>query len=176
MLSSRVRLPRAQLSIAAVCTVALAACVGTLEEKTPQQSGGASSSSVDAGGGAAACDDLVPPTQSGKHNPGTACQMCHGAGRGAPTFTLAGTLYDGVGSDVPVAGATIHIVDANGSDVSLTSAENGNFWSSQPIAFPITTYASGCPDRIEMITPVSESGADCNAGGCHVAGFRVHLP
>jgi hypothetical protein len=157
----------AALSIFAACVTA---CVGTMEEKLPIAADG-----PDAGASAGACDPIEAPASDGHHNAGTACQDCHAAGGGAPTFTAAGTVYDGV-AGAPVAGATIHLIDADGNDIALVSAANGNFWTTQAVTFPLTTHASACPDTMPMISPVTESGADCNTGGCHADGFRIHVP
>lgn len=153
-----------------VATLAVAGCVGTMEEKFPIAGAG-----PDGGTASEACDPIEAPGADGHHNPGQACQACHGPGGGAPTFTASGTIYDGI-DGVAVAGATIHLIDADGNDVSMISAANGNFWTTQAVAFPLTTHASACPDTRPMISPVTESGADCNAAGCHGSGFRIHVP
>ena len=148
-----------------------ASCVGTLDEKYPALSG------IDGpDAGAATCDDPINSGHNGEHEQGQPCMPCHAAGGDGPTFTIAGTLYDDLAGSAAVSDAAIHIIDATGKDVALTTAANGNFWSTEPFAFPVLTYASLCPDTHDMISPLDESGGDCNKGGCHVAGFRVALP
>lgn len=121
-----------------------------------------------------ACRDPVATNASGKHNPGTACAGCH-TGMGAPKFTVSGTLYSDAAGTAPVVGATIHVTDATGAQLELTTAQNGNFWTSQTVAYPVRVYASRCPDAVPMVATVASPG-DCNAGGCHGAGNRIHLP
>ena len=147
------------------------ACVGTMEEKDPSA---AAASGVDAG--APVCDDVVATTQSGMHNPGTDCLTCHSQAGSGPEFTVGGTLYDGVNSSAAVVGGSVRVVDADGLELQLISAQNGNFWTREPLVFPITVAGSLCPDTKPMISPVVASGGSCSTGGCHGASFRVHLP
>jgi hypothetical protein len=73
------------------------------------------------------------------------------------------------GGGAPVAGVTITLIDADGNRIDIVSAENGNFWSDQAPAFPVTAYASSCPDVVPMMT-LAEAG-DCNT--CHAAGAAI---
>lgn len=149
------------------------ACVGTMEEKDPVASG---NPGVDAGTSAATCDDTTTTTMSGEHNPGTDCLSCHSQSGSGPEFTIGGTLYDGVNSSSPVVGATIRVTDANGLELKLISAQNGNFWTREALAFPVSVGASECPDTLPMISPVTQAGGSCGMGGCHTDNFRVYLP
>jgi hypothetical protein len=108
---------------------------------------------------------------SGHHNAGLECQGCH-AGGGAPTFSLGGTLYDSLGGSNAIAGATIHVTDANGASLAIVTAANGNFWSTTPLVYPLKVSASLCPSTQPMMGAVA-NGA-CNS--CHGSTFRVHLP
>jgi hypothetical protein len=145
--------------------------------------GGGGSPSHDmaqAGGGggdmAALCDPLASTaglsSPSGHHNAGQECQGCHSGG-GAPTFYIAGTLYDTVNGTTAIAGATIHITDGAGKSVTTISAQNGNFWTTTALTYPIKVSASLCPNTQPMNGSVSGNGA-CN--NCHNSTFRVHLP
>jgi len=145
----------------------LIGCAGSIVE-----TGEAASSVADAGTPGGDCIPEAAANGTGEHNPGTACLQCHGAGQG-PSFTLAGTVYDGLTSDVPRAGVTVLLTDADGVEISMTTSDNGNFWTNQPIAFPVTTSTSSCPTTNPMITAVQSAGADCNSAGCHTAGFRI---
>jgi hypothetical protein len=151
--------------------IAVGGCVGTLEEKFPASNGGG----PDGGASAAECDPVESAVASGEHNPGLPCMACHAPGGEGPTFSLGGTLYDGI-AGTAVAGATIHVLDADGNDITMLSAANGNFWTTQAVAFPVTTHASACPTTIPMVSAVTETGADCNSAGCHADGFRIHVP
>ncbi len=154
----------------------LSACSGTLMEKEPGTAQGNGGGDVNAGDPAPTCDDAVTVTDNGHHNPGQPCMQCHKAGGTGPQFTLGGTLYDGLNSTTAIDGATLRIVNASGTEVALHSALNGNFYTTQALAFPLTVSGSKCPDIKPMYTPVSEASADCNAAGCHDSTFRIHLP
>lgn len=157
--------------IAVLLAALTTGCVGTMEEKYPSEIAGGG---PDAGAGA--CDEPMVSGHDGKHYPGEACLSCHADGASAPPFTIGGTLYVDLAGSAPLPDATIHIIDAEGTDIVLPVAANGNFWSTETLAYPVSTYASLCPDSREMITPLDPSGGDCNMAGCHTAGFRVALP
>jgi hypothetical protein len=123
-----------------------------------------------------ACDEPAATGESGEHNPGQPCLVCHAAGGEGPTFRLAGTIYTGLAGGAPVVGATIRVIDADGSEHTTVSARNGNFWFEEAIAFPARTSASSCPDTRPMITLLDGASGSCNANGCHDADFRIHLP
>lgn len=171
------------LAIALACS--LAACdVGAVE---PSAGGGPDAGPAGAGpagggpdaGGPAnpvACDDPVATGEDGEHNAGQPCLDCHGPGRPGPDFQLAGTVYSSLSGGAPVVGATIRVIDASGAERTAISAQNGNFWieGGGAIAFPVEVSASACPSTQPMVAP-SATG-NCNAGGCHDADFRIHLP
>ncbi len=124
-----------------------------------------------------ACDKLQSTgglsVPSGQHNAGQECQGCHAPGGGAPTFYLGGTLYNAVANGTAVAGATINVTDAAGKTVKIVSANNGNFWTTTPLTFPVKVNASLCPNTLPMNATVGGNGA-CN--NCHNSTFRVHVP
>ena len=139
---------------------------------TPDAGGGGG---IDAGSGAPGftCRNQVNNPGSGNHHPGEDCQgPCHNHG-----FTLAGTIFSGAAA-TPMIGATITAVDAAGKTIDIVSRTNGNFYTSQSIAFPVTVTASDCPSVAPMITKVTAAMAGCNQAGCHVtaAQGRIHLP
>ena len=127
---------------------------------------------VDAAPGPA-CDRPVATPPAGKHNPGKRCTVCHTGNGSAPRWTAAGTLYSDAAGTTAVAGATIHIIDAAGTELRLVTADNGNFWTSTPLAYPVRVRASRCPDGAEMPEPIA-AWDGCN--GCHGTGKRIHLP
>ncbi len=120
-----------------------------------------------------ACDEPVASSQSGEHNAGEPCLSCHGNGDG-PDFELGGTIYSSLAGGSPVVGATIRLTDADGAELTVVSARNGNFWIQDPIAFPIQVQASACPSTMAMVAP-SVVG-NCNASGCHDSDYRIYLP
>lgn len=97
----------------------------------------------------------------GHHFPGQDCMgSCHDHG-----FTLGGTLLKQDKSVYP--GGIITVIDANQKTVHITAGNNGNFYTSEPLVFPLTTYASACPDVAPMISTVKEGEGGCAKGGCH---------
>lgn len=118
------------------------------------------------------CDEPVASVPSGKHNAGAACRNCH-TGSIGPNFPIAGTLYDSITGTNPVVGATITAVDASGKELKMVTAQNGNFWTTSAVAFPVQVRASSCPKILPMGSPVTESAGDCNS--CHSSSFRVYL-
>ncbi len=100
---------------------------------------------------------------------------CHNHG-----FTLAGTLYSG---STALAGATITVTDSSGATIPIVSQENGNFYTTQAVQFPVQVSASDCPNTQVMSTPIHQTTgttyAGCNQRGCHepAAGQGpIHLP
>ncbi|NVB79086.1 MAG: hypothetical protein HOV81_11865, partial [Kofleriaceae bacterium] len=122
------------------------------------------------------CEPLDVESPSGHHNEGRSCIEggCHDGGTPqAPQWTAAGTLFRDRAGSSPLAGGTIELVDAQGVTVTLVSAQNGNFWTAQPLVFPLTSKASGCSESRTMPTPTPLGS--CNGAGCH-ATKRIHLP
>jgi hypothetical protein len=118
---------------------------------------------------------VVDTLPTGHHNEGLGCitSGCHDGGTpAAPRWTVAGTLYRGDGA-ATLSGGTIQLVDASGTEVTLVSAQNGNFWTSQAVMFPLTAKATACTESRSMPTPVPTGS--CNQGGCHNT-RRIDLP
>jgi hypothetical protein len=117
------------------------------------------------------CKNVVSPAPTlGRHNPGKSCfQSCHNHG-----FTLAGTLYTNATGNTGFAGATMSFVDAANKSFDLVVNSNGNFYTSQPITFPVLIIASACPSAVKM--EGSAPNGTCNA--CHVGATsdQMHLP
>jgi hypothetical protein len=149
-----------------------AACGPTSSAGGPDASMGSPDAS---GSNTPVCKPAVTSVASGHHNAGADCFQCHG-GQGAPRFYAAGTAYTTATSSTPLVGATISVVDKAGVKVDLVTSSNGNFYTSTPLSYPLTVYASKCPTVMPMTGKVNAGG--CNASGCHVAGTphgRVHL-
>jgi hypothetical protein len=109
----------------------------------------------------------------GHHNPGQDCMNgCHDHG-----FTVAGTLFSSVSGGTAVKGATVRMLDANSQTVDVVTQLNGNFYTSQAVALPLTVLATSCPNIQHMSAQVTgASPLGCNKTGCHVAGNQIHLP
>lgn len=126
------------------------------------------------------CEESVLPNGAGQHNPGLSCIVggCHdGNTADVPLWTLAGTAYTDINGTTPLAGGTILYTDANGLEVKMVTAQNGNFYTSQAVAFPIQATASRCPNTLPMNTAIADNMGSCNAAGCHdIAGNRIYVP
>jgi hypothetical protein len=130
-------------------------------------------------GTAAQCRPTITAVGGGEHNPGQSClgAGCHGPGGEGPQFTLGGTLYTTAAGGTPNVGATITVRDAAGQVLDLETMQNGNFYTRQAVAYPVTVYASECPGVMPMVS--AAASGDCNSAGCHAAGApagRVYLP
>lgn len=89
--------------------------------------------------------------------PGSDCLECHGGGGGeedARAWTVAGTMGG--------KGSRIVVTDASGWTFTLHAAENGNFYTAEPVRFPLRVSVDG----EAMRDPVSYGG--CNR--CHGSG------
>jgi hypothetical protein len=129
----------------------------------------------DAGDNFLTCREPSPQRIDGNHNAGRNCMQCHSAAGPGPRWYAAGTVFaDGNGT--PRVGATITIRDATGKTVDIVTATNGNFWTPEPLQYPLVTFASSCPDIRSMgpEVPVASAGA-CNS--CHGVNVgRIILP
>lgn len=117
-------------------------------------------------------NQVIPAPNNGNHFPGQSCfQNCHNHG-----FTVAGTLYTNATGNSAFAGATITVIDANNVTKKLVVHTNGNFYTSEAVAFPLLTLASSCPSAVRM--EASSPNGNCNANGCHQGGTssQIHLP
>jgi hypothetical protein len=115
---------------------------------------------------------VANPTLDGHHNTGKDCmQGCHNHG-----FTLSGTLYDSATSNSAFVGATVTITDAQNRTYDLVTAANGNFYTKNPITFPVKVLASSCPSAVVMVASVADG--HCNT--CHAqqggSAGQMHLP
>jgi hypothetical protein len=119
------------------------------------------------------CIAKQPSPGDGHHNAGQDCMNgCHNHG-----FTIAGTVYSAVNGGAPVIGATVEITDGAGQKLKIVSQNNGNFYTSNPVTFPLTVNASSCPNIQAMTATVTGTNTiGCNKNGCHTAGNYIHLP
>jgi hypothetical protein len=97
--------------------------------------------------------------------PGSDCLACHSAASSydISTWTAAGTVFADYDGHAPLRGATVRITDADGQIVELSTNSAGNFYTSQPLSFPIQAEVEARDDIVRMARQ-AESGA-CN--DCH---------
>lgn len=118
--------------------------------------------------------------------PGQNCLECHGgtplpgepptvlAPREAPRWTIAGTVFPSPGASAVegVAGALIHVVDANGQTLTLETNQAGNFYTAVALQFPLRVRLEYAGLSFEMEPDVPYGG--CN--GCHRLPPRQDAP
>jgi hypothetical protein len=92
------------------------------------------------------------PEEGPMMEPGSDCLDCHDGGD-AQRWTVAGT-WNGQGR-------RLVIVDATGKTFSRYTNQAGNFWTSEPIAFPLRVSVDGAA----MPNAVGAADASCNR--CH---------
>lgn len=81
----------------------------------------------------------------GTHHPSENCGWCHGVGGRAESylFTMAGTLYSDRAARAPLKGGEVIMEDREGTIISITTNEVGNFWTYAPVAsdpYTVSTY------------------------------------
>lgn len=124
---------------------------------------------------------LGPETQGVRqgplHRPGQPCLVCHDGALGDPQrFTLAGTIYETLGSTTPAAGATVVVTDATGAKHELPATNAaGNFYVTPgqlDPAFPLQITVRGSQGQsVVMQSLVLGNGTvepDGSCAGCHV--------
>jgi hypothetical protein len=104
-----------------------------------------------------------------EHRPGQPCLVCHGGSGPASThFSIGGTAYQVQGAHVPLVGAQVSMVDANGVSHTLKTNSAGNFYASadnwqpaNPIHGVTITYQGVVA---QMATNIGRDGscADCH--------------
>jgi hypothetical protein len=96
------------------------------------------------------------PEEGPMMEPGSDCMECHDGGE-APRWTVAGT-WERQGQQVLVR-------DANGKAFTLHTNRAGNFWSAEPVAFPLTVTVDGAAMPGQVL---ASSSGSCNS--CHGSG------
>jgi hypothetical protein len=90
--------------------------------------------------------------------PGSDCMECHDGGE-APRWTVAGTWER--------QGQRVGIVDANGKSFTLHTNKAGNFWSSEPVAFPLTVSVDGVSMATNPKGGLVQSSSRGSCNRCH---------
>lgn len=112
------------------------------------------------------------PDESPLMRPGQNCMSCH-TGEQKP-WTVAGTVYGAYDADenAGLEGAEVLVKDAKGRELTLRSNPAGNFFTAEPLAFPIHVEVQKDGKRFAMGSP-PPSGA-CNS--CHTPGNGFGAP
>jgi hypothetical protein len=97
--------------------------------------------------------------------PGTDCLSCHreGGSAAASPLTVAGTVFATAQCPDSVEGALVHVRDAEGTELALSTNGVGNFFTAEPLTMPLTVWITRGDAVLEK--PRSASSGDCN--GCH---------
>ncbi len=100
------------------------------------------------------------PSHGPSMTPFEDCLGCHSAGGHAKAWTVAGTWRKG---------AHVSVTDANGKTVAMRGNDVGNFYTREPLAFPVTVSVDGMvmPDILDRTSPARLKYGGCNA--CHRA-------
>ncbi len=105
------------------------------------------------------------------HRPGQPCLLCHDGAMGdPPRFTVAGTVFSTPGTLLAVEGATVQLVDANGSGAQVTTNSAGNFYATPgdySPTFPLqVTVAGPAGPTVHMQTLIGGNGTVEPNGAC----------
>ncbi|HEY6004527.1 MAG TPA: hypothetical protein VIV57_16755 [Anaeromyxobacter sp.] len=105
------------------------------------------------------------PAEGPLMRPGDDCLSCHdGRGR-ARRWTVAGTIYDepSAPGDAGLRGAEVRITDAEGQSFGLRTNRAGNFYTAEPVAFPLTV----CVERHGVTSCMEEPVTRGSCNVCH---------
>jgi hypothetical protein len=100
------------------------------------------------------------------HRPGQPCLVCHDSGE-ASAFTVAGTVYAREGSETPLNGVTVRLIDAEDRRFEAVTNCAGNFFvrPSQFVPrYPLWITLAVGAQTIDMESPAFREGS-CAA--CH---------
>ena len=115
------------------------------------------------------CEPRIFNVGDGHHNPGMACLECHNGQQqdlGANIYTLGGTVFQDTAGTIPKVGATVIVIDGDGTVVKLPTQQNGNFYTSAALTPPYNTIVSQCGAEIENVPMIANFvDGDCNS--CH---------
>jgi hypothetical protein len=111
-----------------------------------------------------ACGPGTCEGEGGEMLPGSDCLSCHSSGAAkevedAPPLTAAGTAFVDLDGTAPLTGATVRITDAGGFILELTTNSVGNFYTNEPLTFPINA-------EVEVDGTVQAMGTSVDVGGC----------
>lgn len=105
------------------------------------------------------CLEQTGPTME----PGKDCMTCHG--EVAPAWTVAGTVFSSpdAGADAGFEGTQVLVLDSDGKALTLSANSSGNFYTAEPLAFPIRVELQRGNKRMAM----SDSPPLGSCNHCH---------
>jgi hypothetical protein len=109
----------------------------------------------------------VPPGPL--HRPGQPCLLCHDGASGDPSaFSMAGTVFAGGNDLVPSVGATVSLVDANGTKATALTNAAGNFFLTPDAFAPrYPVHVTSITQGSASVTMHSHIGGNGSCAGCH---------
>ncbi|NUP13705.1 MAG: hypothetical protein HOW73_47320 [Polyangiaceae bacterium] len=107
-------------------------------------------------------DEVEGVEESEFHRYGQDCLACHGGYGDGPEWAFGGTIFATPGDDIPVAGAIITIVDADGQSLTRTSNCAGNFYVDAEVFEP------AFPVHVEIECPLPDGSTRRNVMGTRV--------
>lgn len=108
----------------------------------------------------------VPPGPL--HRPGQPCLVCHDGSTAQPAMSVGGTVYAVLGSEAPLAGATVELTAENGSTSTATTNGAGNFYVEESAWQPVYPLRVAVAYGGLTSTMSTIIGRDGSCGSCHV--------
>jgi hypothetical protein len=104
------------------------------------------------------------PAEGPSMQPGADCMSCHNASHEF-SWTAAGTVYRALDAarDQGVPGAEVELTDADGKTVVMQTTESGNFYTAEPLRFPL--HSTVRHDGFSLSMPIPTPVGSCNS--CH---------
>ena len=103
------------------------------------------------------------------HRGGQPCTLCHSTHGGqTPHFSVAGTVYQKpTPSKIPVENVVVHVTDATGAAMDLTSNCAGNFYVADTEWTPVWPLYIDVSANGAHATMYSKIGRDSSCASCH---------
>lgn len=105
------------------------------------------------------------PDQGPAMQPGQDCMGCHDGAVAAPAWTVAGTVFSDPNAplNAGMPNAQVIITDANQQTLTLNTNSAGNFYTAEPVVFPLSVQIQRGTWKMAMQS--SPSSGSCNS--CH---------
>lgn len=106
--------------------------------------------------------------EGGNMLPGADCLSCHSSGSGeeeAKAFSVAGTAFADMDGTEALSGAVIRVTGDDGTVIELTSNSSGNFYTEEPVVYPITAEVE-VGGTVQAMSQSVETGACSSCHSC----------